>query len=59
MNIVFLITGGNMGNRKKNLQTAALFIEEEVGEIIRSSKFMKQKPGALRRSLHFTTRFIY
>lgn len=38
MNKVFLITGGNIGNREKNLGTAAALIEKYIGKIIRSSK---------------------
>jgi|SRR6185437_5197622 len=38
MNKVFLITGGNIGNRKKNLDTAAALIEKHIGHIIQSSK---------------------
>ena len=38
MNKVFLITGGNIGNRKKNLKTAATLIEKQIGKIIKSSK---------------------
>lgn len=38
MNEIFLITGGNLGNRKKNLQTATGLIQSEIGKIIRSSK---------------------
>lgn len=38
MNEIFLITGGNIGNREKNLQTAAGLIQSEIGKIIRSSK---------------------
>lgn len=38
MNTIFLITGGNIGKRKKNLQIAAAFIREEIGRIIKSSK---------------------
>ncbi len=37
MNKIFLITGGNIGDRKKNLQTAASLIEENIGKIIESS----------------------
>lgn len=47
MNTVFLITGGNIGNRKKNLQTAAISIEEEIGEIIRSSKIYETEAWGL------------
>jgi 2-amino-4-hydroxy-6-hydroxymethyldihydropteridine diphosphokinase len=38
MNKIFLITGGNIGDRKKNLETAAGLIQEQVGTIIESSK---------------------
>ncbi len=38
MNKIFLITGGNIGNRKKNLETAAALIEKRVGEIVNHSK---------------------
>lgn len=38
MNDIYLITGGNMGNRRLNLKTAAVMIEKNIGKIIRSSK---------------------
>lgn len=38
MNEIFLITGGNIGDRKKNLETAATLINEEIGKISQSSK---------------------
>lgn len=38
MNKIFLITGGNIGDRKKNLETAAMLIEKKIGKIIQSSK---------------------
>jgi 2-amino-4-hydroxy-6-hydroxymethyldihydropteridine diphosphokinase len=38
MNKLFLITGGNVGNRKENLRTASKLIEEQIGVIIKSSK---------------------
>jgi len=38
MNKIFLITGGNIGNRKKNLKAAAALIQEQIGTIIKSSK---------------------
>lgn len=47
MNSVFLIVGGNLGNRKKNLQTAATFINEQVGTIIQSSKIYETEPWGL------------
>ncbi len=47
MNNVFLIVGGNLGNRKKNLQTAASLIDEQVGRIIQSSKIYETEPWGL------------
>jgi len=38
MNKIFLITGGNIGNRKKNLETAATLIQDQIGTIVKSSK---------------------
>ena len=38
MNNIFLITGGNIGDRKKNLKAALGLIESEIGKIIKSSK---------------------
>jgi 2-amino-4-hydroxy-6-hydroxymethyldihydropteridine diphosphokinase len=38
MNTLYLITGGNIGDRKNNLEKAAGLIEKEIGKIIQSSK---------------------
>ena len=37
MNRLFLITGGNIGDRKRNLETAAALIQKQIGKIIRLS----------------------
>jgi 2-amino-4-hydroxy-6-hydroxymethyldihydropteridine diphosphokinase len=37
MNKVFLITGGNIGDRKKKLELAAKSIEKNIGDIVASS----------------------
>ena len=37
MNRLFLITGGNIGDRKKNLETAAALIQKQIGKIMRLS----------------------
>lgn len=37
MNKVFLITGGNIGNKKNNLEKARILIEELIGKIINNS----------------------
>jgi 2-amino-4-hydroxy-6-hydroxymethyldihydropteridine diphosphokinase len=38
MNKLFLITGGNIGDRKKKLETAAALICERIGTVVKSSK---------------------
>ena len=38
MNKIFLITGGNIGDRKKSLKLAAALIQSRIGKIIKSSK---------------------
>jgi 2-amino-4-hydroxy-6-hydroxymethyldihydropteridine diphosphokinase len=37
MNRLFLITGGNIGDRKTNLETAAALIQKQIGKIMRLS----------------------
>ena len=37
MNQTYLITGGNIGDRRKNLEQAAHYIEEKIGPILKSS----------------------
>lgn len=37
MNIVYLLTGGNMGNRSFNLAQAEQYIQQYCGEITRRS----------------------
>ncbi|HSN08069.1 MAG TPA: 2-amino-4-hydroxy-6-hydroxymethyldihydropteridine diphosphokinase [Hanamia sp.] len=38
MNTIILITGGNIGDRRKNLEIASALINQRVGGIIKSSK---------------------
>jgi 2-amino-4-hydroxy-6-hydroxymethyldihydropteridine diphosphokinase len=38
MNTVYLITGGNLGDRKNNLLVVGELIEDRIGKIIKSSK---------------------
>lgn len=48
MNSVFLIAGGNIGDRKKNLETAAALIEKQIGNIIQSSKIYETEAWGIR-----------
>ena len=53
MNKVFLITGGNIGNRKKNLETAATLIEKHIGQIIQSSKIYETDAWGIKNQPTF------
>jgi len=53
MNKVFLITGGNIGNRKKNLETAATLIEKHIGKIIKSSKIYETDAWGIKNQPTF------
>ena len=48
MNKLFLITGGNIADRKKNLETAAALIKERVGKIIKHSKIYETEAWGIR-----------
>jgi 2-amino-4-hydroxy-6-hydroxymethyldihydropteridine diphosphokinase len=37
MNLAYLLIGGNLGNREKNLDTARLLVEKKIGKIINAS----------------------
>lgn len=39
MNSAYLILGGNMGNRVKNLETACIFITQRAGTVIQKSAY--------------------
>jgi 2-amino-4-hydroxy-6-hydroxymethyldihydropteridine diphosphokinase len=53
MNKIFLLTGGNIGNRKKNLETAAVFIQKEIGSIVRSSKIYETEAWGITNQASF------
>ena len=53
MNKLFLITGGNIGDRKKNLETAVSLIKERVGKIIKVSKIYETEAWGIRNQPSF------
>lgn len=53
MNKLFLITGGNIGDRKKNLETAANLIEKRVGKIIIRSKIYETEAWGITDQTSF------
>lgn len=44
MNTVFLITGGNTGNRLQNLEKASQLIEAQIGDIVQRSEIYETEP---------------
>ena len=48
MNQLFLITGGNIGDRKKNLENAAKLIRERIGAIKKRSKIYETEAWGVR-----------
>jgi 2-amino-4-hydroxy-6-hydroxymethyldihydropteridine diphosphokinase len=53
MNKLFLITGGNVGDRKKNLETASQLIQNKIGKIILSSKIYETDAWGIRNQNSF------
>ena len=47
MNKLFLITGGNIGDRKKNLENAAALIYDRIGTVVKSSKIYETEAWGL------------
>src|SRR5687768_12743928 len=44
MNSAYLLTGGNLGNRLQNLQTAATHIDEQCGRVVKASSLYETAP---------------
>ncbi len=59
MNKLFLITGGNIGDRKKNLQTAAALIGERVGKIINHSKIYETEAWGITDQPAFYNQVLF
>lgn len=62
MNTAYLLTGGNMGDRKDNLATAAVRIAQQCGDIINSSSLYEtaawgktDQPSFLNQALEIQT----
>lgn len=62
MNKAYLLTGGNLGNTKQNLQLAAQLIENNCGKIVRQSAIYEtaawgntQQPAFLNQVLELAT----
>ncbi len=64
MNSVYILLGGNLGNREKNLTMAGSYIEKEVGKIVRASSIYEtaswgiaEQPDFLNQVLLVETNF--
>ena len=64
MNSVYILLGGNLGNREKNLTMAGSYIEKEVGKIIKASSIYEtaswgiaEQPDFLNQVLLVETNF--
>lgn len=62
MNTAYLLTGGNMGNKKETLLQARCLLEEHCGRVIRCSAFYEtaawgntNQPGFLNQALELNT----
>lgn len=53
MNKLFLITGGNIDDRKKSLETAANLVEKRVGKIINRSKIYETEAWGITDQASF------
>jgi 2-amino-4-hydroxy-6-hydroxymethyldihydropteridine diphosphokinase len=53
MNKIFLLTGGNIGDRKKNVEIAAAFIQKEIGSIVQSSKIYETEAWGIKDQASF------
>lgn len=53
MNKIYLLTGGNIGDRKKNVETAAALIQKEIGSIVRSSKIYETEAWGITNQTSF------
>jgi 2-amino-4-hydroxy-6-hydroxymethyldihydropteridine pyrophosphokinase len=62
MNTAFILTGGNLGNRLDNLNTAKLFIQQHCGKVVATSSVyqtaawgMQQQPDFYNQVLQINT----
>lgn len=50
---VILLLGTNLGDRKKNILTSMLKIEEKIGKILKKSELLETKPAEFCSSNYF------
>src|SRR5690348_8562596 len=59
MNKIYLLTGGNIGDRKKNVETAAALIQKEIGSIVRSSKIYETEAWGITNQASFYNQVLF
>lgn len=58
MNTVYLLLGGNLGNKKENLQTAISHIEASVGQVLKKSALYETAPWGFEHETSFLNQAI-
>ena len=58
MNTAYLLTGGNLGNRLNNLNTAKIYLEEICGQIISVSSIYETKAWGIKDQPDFYNQAI-
>ncbi len=58
MNSVYLILGGNLGNKRKNLALALSMIRSEIGNIQKGSNIYETEPWGLKNVKTFVNQVI-
>ena len=58
MNSAYIILGGNLGDKRKNLETAQRFVNLEIGKIKRQSGIYETEPWGFEDSKNFFKIYI-
>ncbi len=53
MNTIYFIIGGNLADRRKNIEKASLFIENEIGDIQKTSMIYETEPWGIEDVANF------
>lgn len=59
MNKIYLLTGGNIGDRKKNVETAAALIQKEIGSVVGSSKIYETEAWGITNQASFYNQVLF
>lgn len=59
MNKVFLLFGGNLGDRSENIRMTKLFINKYIGVVLKESKIYETEPWGFECELNFLNQVVY